>query len=303
MQLTKIFTVFVYRGTLRLQRGRLVFQPATESLQQPKSFGLGVRLEMRWVTVLLGCLLIASPAIAQVGLDTTTEVGVDEHLGEIVPLELEFLDEDGVPTKLGDLIDKPTILSLVYFRCPSICTPLLSGLADVVDRIDLEPGEDYQILTISFDVRETPDLAKRKQANFLKAVQREISPEAWRFMSGDSASVAAVTDAVGFRYIPQGKDFMHPGVIMVLSPGGKISRYLYGITFLPFDVKLALMEASEGKVSPTIRRVLLYCFSYDPEGQTYVFNLLKVVGTLITVMAVGFVAYLLISSKRSRKAS
>ncbi len=231
------------------------------------------------------------------------EVGVDEHLGEHVPLDLVCLDEEGQEVILRDLVDCPIILTLVYYRCPGICTPLLNGLVDVLERVDLTPGADYRILTISFDPTETPDLAARKKMNMLKAFHEPFPPEAWRYLTTDSVTVATITDAVGFRYQRQGKDFTHPGVLTILSPEGKIARYLYGITFLPFDLKLAIMEASEGKVGPTINRVLLYCFSYDPDGQKYVFNILKVTGTVIMAFAVAFAGFLVITSRRKRKES
>ncbi|MBD3335812.1 MAG: SCO family protein [Candidatus Eisenbacteria bacterium] len=252
---------------------------------------------MRWVIIAL--LVLTAGALAQDG--ELTEVGIDEHLGQHVPLDLTFQDEDGRTVRLGDLLDKPTILTLVYYRCPGICTPLLSGVVDVLEKVDLEPGKDYQVLTISFDPTEGPDLAERKKMNFMKAFHEPFPEDAWRFMTGDSAAVAAITDAIGFRYKPQGKDFLHPGVLTVLSDQGKIARYLYGITFLPFDVKMALMEAAEGRTGPTVRRVLLYCFSYDPEGKTYVFNILKVVGTLMMVFAALFVAWLVITTRRARR--
>jgi protein SCO1/2 len=251
--------------------------------------------------VLLALLLLSPGVTAQE--ETPLEVGVDEHLGEFIPLELSFDTEDGETVRLGEIVDKPTILTLVYYRCPGICSPLLSGLVDVLERLDLQPGVDYEVLTISFDPSETPDLARRKRINHLNAFHEPFPREAWTWMTGDSASIAALTDAVGFRYQRAGKDFTHPGLLTILSPEGKIARYLHGITFLPFDVKLAVMEAAEGRVGPTINRVLLYCFSYDPDGQRYVFSILKVSGTLIMVFAVVFALYLVITTRRARKES
>ncbi len=255
----------------------------------------------RWV-LLFGLLWVGTPAFGQ-GEGTDTDVGVDEHLGEMMPLVLTFLDEEGRPVTLAEVIDKPTIFTLVYYRCPSICTPLLNGLVDVLERTDLVPGEDYRIVTISFDETETPDLAARKKMNFLKAFHEPFPPDAWRFLTGDKESIDRVADVVGFRFKRTGKDFVHPGVLTILSPEGKVVRYLYGITFLPFDLKMALTEAAAGKTGPTINRVLLYCFSYDPDGQRYVFNILKVAGTLIMVFAAIFAAWLLISTRRARKRS
>lgn len=254
--------------------------------------------------IALGAMLLASPLLACAQAPSAPPgVGVDEHLGQHLPLELSFHDADGDTLRLGEIIDRPTILTLVYYRCPGICSPLLSGLVDVLGKLDLEAGVDYEVLTISFDPTETPDLARRKRANHLQTLQEQFPQGAWRWMTGDSAAIARLTNAVGFRYQRAGKDFTHPGLLTILSPAGKIVRYLYGITFLPFDLKLAVMEAAEGKVGPTISRVLLFCFSYDPEGQTYVFNILKVTGLLIMLFAAAFVLYLIISSRRARRES
>lgn len=228
-------------------------------------------------------------------------VGVDEKLGQRVPGDLVFRDENGDSVRLGELIDKPTILSLVYYRCPGICSPLLSGVADAVSKIDLIPGKDYQILTVSFDPADTPSLSRRKKANYLKAIGRPFPPEAWHWLVGDSASIAALTDAVGFHYERRGRDFVHPGLITVLAPDGKVVRYLYGITFLPFDLKMALYEASQGRTGPTISKVLLYCFSYDPQGKKYAFNFLKVSGTLVLFFATLLVGYLTILPRFRKK--
>ena len=277
----------------------------------------GMRMALTIVlitTVLVGMAGMAgsiSPAAAQgpgvagdtrgQTTDTPADVGVDEHLGDYVPLDLTFVDEQGDSLKLGEIIDKPTILTLVYYRCPGICSPLLSGVVDVLEKVELEPGVDYEVLTISFDPTEDAPLAKRKKENFLRGFNEPFPEDAWRWMVGDSAAIATLTDVVGFRYKARGVDFDHPGVLTILAPDGKIVRYLNGIAFLPFDVKMALMEAAEGKVGPTINRVLLYCFSYDREGGKYVFNLLKVTGTLFTIFAVAFAAFLVISSRSSRK--
>jgi protein SCO1/2 len=237
----------------------------------------------------------------QSGGDEVSEVGVDEHLGQYLPMNAEIIGADGEPVRLREIIDRPTILTLVYYRCPGICSPLLDGVADVLDRLELEPGVDYEVLTLSFDPTETHDLAERWKKNYIKRFNRDFPPEAWRWTVADSATIAAVTDAVGFRYKPRGKDFDHPGVLTILAPDGKITRYLNGITFLPFDVKMALVEAAEGKTGPTINRLLLYCFSYDRDGGKYVFNIFKVTGTLFTLFAIAFAVFLVIWSRRARR--
>ena len=190
------------------------------------------------------------------------ETGVAEKLGDYIPLDLKFADENGDSVQLSQIFNKPTILSLVYYRCPGICSPLLSGIVDVVEKIDNIPGEDFEILTVSFDETDNPALGLQKKKNYMAAFNKKFPAEHWKFLTGDKASIAKLTDAVGFKFKKQGRDFVHPGLITILGKDGKISRYLFGISFLPFDVKMALLEASQGRTGPTINRVLVYCFSY-----------------------------------------
>ncbi len=231
----------------------------------------------------------------------SSESGIDEKLGQYIPLDLSFVDEKGDSVQLGEIINKPTILSLVYFRCPGICSPLLSGIAQVVEKIDEKPGEDYQILTISFDETDSPALATKKKNNYIKSFNRPFPEEHWKFLTGGNESIVELTKAVGFKYRKEGRDFVHPGLITMLGADGKISRYLYGITFLPFDLKMALLEASEGRVGPTINKVLLYCFSYDPSGKKYAFNFLKATGTIIIFLLLIFAVFLFFTSRARRK--
>lgn len=231
------------------------------------------------------------------------EVGVDEHLGQVIPGDIPFVNENGDTVLLGDVIKKPTVLTLVYFRCPGICSPLLSGVTDVVSRVrQLKPGKDYQLVTISFDPTDTPDLAKEKKKNYMMQFPEPIPDSAWIWLTGSEESIRAITDAVGFRYVKEGRDFRHPGLITILSSDGKISRYLYGISFLPFDIQMGITEAASGKVGPTVNRILAFCYSYDPEGKTYTFNFLKVMG-VVTLISLGFlgIVLVLLSRKKSRE--
>lgn len=242
------------------------------------------------------------PALARETGDTEkVPIGVNEHLGETIPLNYTFVDEKGDTLSLAELVDKPTILNFVYFNCPGICTPLLGGLQDVIDRVDLKPGVDFKILTISINKDETPELALSKKRNYFKGLKREFPDEAWLWMTGDSANIAGLTDAAGFNFRRTGDDFAHPAALTILSPQGKIARYLYGITFNQFDLKMALIEASEGRVGPTIAKVIQFCFSYDPAGRKYVFNVLKVSATLIILFVLIFVAVTSLKPKKSRK--
>jgi len=230
------------------------------------------------------------------------EVGIDEQLGKFIPLDLTFKNSKGETVKLADLLTKPTVLSLVYFHCPTVCKPLLGGKVDVLDRIDPVPGKDYRALTISFNERETPENAKTIKDHFIKRFSSKIFPEnSWHFLTGDIESIKKITDAVGFHFKRDGEDFLHPTALIMLSPKGKITRYFNGISYLPFDVKLGLIEASEGKIGPTISKILLYCFRYDPEGKRYVFNILKVTATVTIFFGLIFVAWLVISTRRRRK--
>lgn len=262
----------------------------------------GLRRAFSVIVVFVAMSWLAQPALAQDTGDTEkVPIGINEHLGETINLNYTFVDEKGDTLSLAELVDKPTILNFVYFNCPGICTPLLGGLQDVIDRVDLKPGVDFQILTISINKDETPDLALKKKRNYFKGLKREFPDEAWLWMTGDSANIAGLTDEVGFNFRRTGDDFAHPAALTVLSPQGKIARYLYGITFNQFDLKMALIEASEGRVGPTIAKVIKFCFSYDPAGRKYVFNILKVSATLIILFVIIFVVVTSLKPKKSRR--
>jgi protein SCO1 len=246
-------------------------------------------------------LILLSGKVSGFQTSTVPEIGIVEHLGELAPLNLSFYDENGDKILLRDLSTKPLVVSLVYFNCPGLCSPLLGGVVDVLDRMDLQPGKDYRAVTISFDPRDTPALAREKKKNYFKAFRRKTFPEEeWRWLTADSITIQKFTDAVGFKFKKEGKDFAHAGVLIVLGADGKISRYLRGIEFQPFDLKMAITEAGQGRVGPTISKVLLYCFSYDPAGKKYVFNFTKVGGTIFLVGLLLFIAFLTIK-KQNRK--
>jgi len=233
--------------------------------------------------------------------DQQLAVEFTEHLGEYVPADIELVDEEGKNVKLGEFISKPTILVLVYYNCPGICTPILTEIADVLGKTNLDTDKiPYQILTVSFDVRDKPDMAAKKRSNYLKQVRPPIKPETWRFFTGNQKNIDKLTKAVGFSYIRSGEDFTHPGGLILLSPDRKIVRYLFGIEFLPFEFKMGIMEAAQGKVSPTTAKILRYCFSYDPEGRTYVFNIARVVATVMIISIIFFILFLVFVTRRKR---
>jgi len=230
-----------------------------------------------------------------------SEIGIVEHLDTFLPTDIYLIDENNQRVCLTDLIDKPTIINWVYFRCPGICSPLMEGLAKVMDESDMVPGVDYQVLTISFDPRETIDLGIKKKANYLNLVnKREAIAKGWHFFVSDSLSIAKGTNATGFKYKRAGMDFTHAASICVVSPKGKITRYLNGIYFLPFDLKMAIVESSKGMSAPTINKIMQYCFSYDPVGKAYVLNVTKISGTLILFFALVFFLILIFKPKRKK---
>jgi len=229
------------------------------------------------------------------------EIGISEHLDEFIPTDIYLIDENNQKVLLTDLIDKPTIINWVYFRCPGICSPLMEGLAHVMDESDMIPGVDYQVLTISFDPTETIDLGLRKKTNYLNLVnKKEENSKGWKFFVSDTVSIEKGTNATGFKYKKTGSDFAHAASVTVVSPKGKITRYLNGIYFLPFDFKMAVIESSKGMSAPTISKIMQYCFSYDPVGQAYVLNVTKITGTLILFIALLFFLVLIFKPKRKK---
>ena len=230
----------------------------------------------------------------------TVQVGIVEHLGDTVPGNISFRDEYGKPVSLNELIKRPTILSPVYFDCPGVCPQLLASVANVVKTMDMQLGKDYQVVTFSFDELDTPEKALDKKTSFLDPKSKPNATY-WCYLTGDSSNIHKLTNAVGYKFIRAGNGFIHPSGIIILSPSRKITRYLYGTTFLPFDVKMALIEAQKVSPRPTINRVLDFCFSYDPDGRRYSLAVTKISATLIIFFAVILFVSLLIRSSRKKK--
>lgn len=248
--------------------------------------------------ILLSTLL---PAQIMSDNDQDPEIGIVEHLGDYFPEGVKLITENLDTVDLLSLVDKPTIINFVYYRCPGICSPLMTGIAEVANKSDLVLGKDYQILTISFDPTETIDLGTRKKNNYFALLtDKDQAEKGWLFFASDSASIALGTNATGFKYKKVGNDFLHAASIVMLSPDGKIVRYLNGIYFLPFEWKMALIEASKGNIGPSINKVLQFCYSYDPVGQNYVLNITRVMGTMIIFIALLFLLVLLVKYKRKK---
>lgn len=231
-------------------------------------------------------------------------LGINEKLGEYVPLDLTFINEEGQSKTLKEYMDgKPTVLSLNYYRCGGICGPQLADMAKLFSRLDLSENTDYKVLTISFAQDETVPLAKAKRNMYHKTMTRPYVQDAWHFLLSENNSSAIIADKVGFSYkktVTQAGvvDWIHASTLIVISPEGKITRYLNGIEQLPFDMKMAILESAQGKVGPTIAKTLLYCFSYDPKGKTYVFAWEKVAATVILIITIIFFIWLVKSGRR-----
>lgn len=225
------------------------------------------------------------------------EIGVVEHLGDTIPLDLWFYNENSEQVTLRQLIDKPTIMSFVYFDCPNLCSPLMDGIADVVSKMDMGLGTDYQVITISFNTSDTPEKAKEKKVNFVQRISKEHQKD-WIYLTGIQENISAITTAAGYKYQPQGLDFAHPSVIMVVSPAGKITRYLYGLTYLPFDVKMAIVEAQKGIARPTSNRILEYCFAYNPASKTYTLQVTRIVGVITIFFLIVIMIILLVRRRK-----
>jgi protein SCO1 len=250
------------------------------------------------------CLMALSIFLDPLTTKAQEELGIYEHLDTYIPDDLVFVTENYDTVNLLAQIDKPTVIVPVYYECPGLCSPLLEGVADVISKSSIEPGIDYQVFTISFNPAEKTRLAEEKKETYLKLVKNgKDAKNGWIFHTGDSTNISRLLNSLGYKIKKEGKDWIHPGAIIVLSPDGKITRYLHGTYFLPFDLKMAVVEASQGKSGPTINKMLKFCFSYDAEGKKYVFNITKVSGSLIILIALGFFVSLILNGKKKNKPS
>jgi protein SCO1/2 len=235
-------------------------------------------------------------------------VGFDQRLNEQVPLDLVFRDETGQTVQLGDYFhDRPVILVLAYYRCPMLCTQVLNGLVQALLDMRLDAGRDFDVVVVSFDPRETPELAAAKKRTYVERYGRPGAAAGWHFLTGEQAPITALTKAVGFRYTYDARhdQFAHASGIMVLTPHGKISRYFYDVRYPARDVRLGLVEASENKIGSPVDQVLLFCFHYDAAEGRYgpaVLNIVRALGVL-TVLGLGlFVGLLWWREKRRPRA-
>jgi protein SCO1/2 len=238
----------------------------------------------------------ATPGILQ-------EIGFDQRLGEAVPLDVAFKDETGKDVRLGDYFGrKPVVLNLVYYDCPMLCTVSLNGLAGALEVLSFVPGQEFEVVTVSFDPREGPVLAAAKKKAYLARYKRPEAHRGWHFLTGKRESVDALTRAVGFRYAwdEATKQFAHPAGLLVATPEGRISHYLFGVEYSPKDLRLALVDAARGNIGNVVDQVLLYCYQYDPRSGRYSASILNLVrlGGILTVLALG--GFILSASLRRR---
>jgi len=251
--------------------------------------------------ILLAFILVFTLVVkTQAQVDQSTEVGVIEHLGKTIPLDLKFVNEKFDTVTLRQLINKPTILSFVYFDCPGLCSPLLEGVGGVIKKSDLKLGEDYQVITISFNFRDTPEKAKIKKDKFVDKYTKGKG-DGWIFLTTDSTTILKITDATGFKTKAVGLDFVHPSAIIAVSPEGMITRYLYGITFLAIDFKMAITEANKNQPRTSIQKIMMICYTYDPENKRFGLDVTKILGSLIIFFLLVFIVVYLIKPKKKKQ--
>lgn len=273
------------------------------------------------LTMLCAVSLVAPPVLAQMtgapaagykrepGMASSAvpaplrEIGFDQNLDQAIPLDTTFRDEAGRSVRLGDYFGKrPVVLLFAYYDCPMLCTQVINGLASALAVLSLEPGKDFEIVTVSFDPRDTPASATAKKAVYLERYRHPGAAQAWHFLTGDPPAIARLTKAAGFRYVwdKETKQFAHPTGVIVLTPDGRLARYLFGIEYGPRDLRYALVEASAGKVGNAVDALLLYCYHYDPTTGRYglaIMRALRLAG-LATVLALG--SFIVIMVRRER---
>jgi len=232
------------------------------------------------------------------------EIGFDQRLNERAPLDAPFRDEEGRDVTLGGYFgSKPVVLALVYYNCPMLCSQVLSGLTSALGVMSLEPGRDFNVVAISFDPRETPSDAAAKRATVLERHARRPDDAGWHFLTGSQSSIDRVTKAAGFRYVwdKNTQQFAHPTGVIVLTPDGRFARYLFGVEYGPRDLRLALVEASSGKVGSAVDSLLLYCYHYDPMTGRYGLIVLRALRAAGAATVLALVSFIVVMVRRERR--
>ena len=227
--------------------------------------------------------------------DKQMQISFDEKQGQFVALDTKLVNENGDTVLLKDVLDKPAILNLVYYECAGTCSPLMFGVSKFIDELDLKPGKDYEVITISFDPTEKIDLGIKKKAAYISTMKNKEAAKDWHFFVADSMNIAKLTRSVGFNYQKINNQYVHPTGLIALGPDGKIIRYLRGIEFLPFDIKITMIEAAKGKIGPSINRLLAICYSYDTKGNQFVFNVTRVSAIVILFFVILIFLFLSLS--------
>jgi len=264
-----------------------------------------------WVPAVPGAQTMPSQGLAQAGQASgakpgiLSEIGIDQRIGEKLPLDLPFTDETGRAVRLGDFFGKrPVILALVYYECPMLCTQVLNGLVSALGVMNFEPGREFDVVAVSFNPKEGPGLAAQKKAAYMERYGRPHTVGGWHFLTGSEDSIRRLTSAVGFRYAfdDESKQFAHGAAIQVATPTGKLAKYFYGIEFSARDIRFGLIEASEERIGTPMDDVLLLCYHYDPSSGKYGAAVLGLVrlGAVATVLA--FLVFLTVSLRRERAA-
>ncbi len=252
--------------------------------------------------VLMAAALLCASAAAQIigGPDTKhtkppglENVGIDQRLNEQVPLDLLFKDEQGSTVKLGDYFGhgRPVVINLVYYRCPMLCGEVLNGLSAALKVLKFTPGKEFEVVTLSVDPRETPELALAKKQTYIKKVGRPDAAAGWHFLTGQKQQIDALADAIGwhYQYDPKTDQFAHAAGVVLVTPEGRVSQYYYGVEYSARDMRLGIIEASQNKIGSLADAVTLYCFHYDPRTGRYgaaITNIVRIAG-LTTVLALG----------------
>jgi protein SCO1/2 len=230
-------------------------------------------------------------------------VGFDQELNAQVPLDLQFVDETGTPVKLCDYFgEKPVILVLAYYQCPRLCNLVLNGLVQGMLETPFTVGEEFNVVTVSFDPRETWRLAAEKKKSYLRRYAKPGAAGGWHFLTGEQPQIKRLTDSVGFhyKYDPQKDQYVHASGIMILTPQGRVSRYFYDVRYPGRDLRLGLVEASQSKIGSPVDQILLYCFHYDPAVGRYSASVMAFIriGGVLTVLAVGGLFWMLMRGRR-----
>jgi protein SCO1/2 len=233
-------------------------------------------------------------------------IGFDQNIDRQVPLDTPFRDESGATVHLGDYFGKrPVVLVFAYYDCPMLCTQVIHGLSSALGVLTLKPGKDFEIVTVSFNPRDTPATAAAKKAVHLQRYKQPGAADAWHFLTGDQPSIDRLTQAAGFRYAwdADTKQFAHPSGVIVLTPDGRLARYLFGIEYGPRDLRFGIVEASAGKVGTPVDSLLLYCYHYDPMTGRYGLVIMRAMRLAGAATVLALVTFIIVMIRRERRAT